>query len=122
LLIIDYDKAEKIDAPRGTSRKLAYKLSQIRQPVLHVPIENTSGDQRARGARIKGSQVHSLRLPGFLSSAEVVFGLPGERLSIRHDSVDSAQPYVSGTLLAIRKVPSIKGLVRGLEQLMNLKM
>ena len=117
--IIDYGKAEKIDAPSGTSRELAYKLSRIRQPTISVPVENNVGDLRARGASIQGSQVHSVRLSGFLSSAEVIFGLPGERLSIRHDAVDSAEPYVHGTMLAIRKISSIKGLVRGLEQLIG---
>ncbi len=118
--ILDYGMAKKIDAPSGTTRELAKKLSQIKQPIFEIPIENTLGDHKARGASLQGSQVHSLRLPGFLSSAEIVFGLPGERLSIRHDSVDSAEPYVYGSLLAIRKVPSIKGLMRGMEQLMNL--
>lgn len=118
--IIDYGSASKIDAPSGTSRELAYRLSQVRQPVLGQPIAQTVGSPESRGATIEGSQVHSLRLPGYLSSAEVVFGLPGERLSIRHDATDGAAPYVTGTLLAIRRVQSMIGLSRGLDALMDL--
>ena len=118
--IIDYCRAEKIDAPSGTTRELAHKLSQIRQANINVPIEKIIGDKHARGASLNGSQVHSVRLPSFLFSGEVIFALPGERLSLRHDAVDSGQPYVSGTLLAIRKVLLLKGLARGLERFLDL--
>ena len=64
------------------------------------------GAPEARGATIAGTQVHSLRLPGFVVSTEVLFAAPGERLTLRHDAGDSPAPYVSGTLLAIRAVPS----------------
>jgi 4-hydroxy-tetrahydrodipicolinate reductase len=46
-----------------------------------------------------------------------VFGLPDERLSIRHDAGSSAAPYVAGTLLAARAAPGTVGLVRGLDTL-----
>jgi 4-hydroxy-tetrahydrodipicolinate reductase len=49
---------------------------------------------------------------------EPIFGLPEERLSIRHDAGSGAQPYVSGTLLAARKVMQVSGLVRGLDRLL----
>jgi 4-hydroxy-tetrahydrodipicolinate reductase len=62
--------------------------------------------------------VHSLRLPSFVVSTEVVFGLPDERLSIRHDAGSSAEPYVGGTLLAARRAPERKGLTRGLDTLL----
>ena len=65
-----------------------------------------------------GGQVHSVRLPGFTLSTEVVFGLPDERLIIRHDAGTSAAPYVAGTLVAARAAPSRVGLTRGLDQLL----
>jgi 4-hydroxy-tetrahydrodipicolinate reductase len=64
-------------------------------------------------------QVHALRLPSFILSCEVLFGLPDERLTIRHDAGASAAPYVAGTLLAIRHVVKIQGLVRGLDSLID---
>jgi 4-hydroxy-tetrahydrodipicolinate reductase len=61
-----------------------------------------------------------VRLPGFVSSIEVLFGLPHERLSIRHDSGSGAEPYVAGTLLAVRKVGTFTGLRRGLDSVLEL--
>ena len=49
---------------------------------------------------------------------ETIFGLADERLSIRHDAGSGAEPYVSGTLLAARKVIEVSGLVRGLDRLL----
>jgi 4-hydroxy-tetrahydrodipicolinate reductase len=43
-----------------------------------------------------------------------------EQLTIRHDSGSSAQPYVRGDLLAIRKVSSLTGLHRGLDIVLDL--
>jgi 4-hydroxy-tetrahydrodipicolinate reductase len=116
--IVDYASATKPDAPSGTARELAERLGQVREPELALPVEETAGERDARGATIGGAQVHSLRLPSFTVSTEVVFALPDERLSIRHDAGSSAGPYVAGTLLAARAVPRIRGLVRGLDTLL----
>ena len=51
-------------------------------------------------------------------STEVVFGLPDERLTIRHDAGGSPEPYVAGTLLAARKAHGRVGLTRGLDALL----
>ncbi len=59
-----------------------------------------------------------MRLPSFVVSTEVVFGLPDERLSIRHDAGSSPAPYVAGTLLAARAAPDRVGLTRGLDRLL----
>jgi 4-hydroxy-tetrahydrodipicolinate reductase len=118
--IIDYAGAKKPDAPSGTSRELAARLGRIRAPEIGVPVEKTLGSPEARGASVAGTQSHSLRLPGFVSSIEVLFGLPGERLSIRHDASSGAEPYIAGTLLAIRRVASFTGLRRGLDRVMEL--
>ncbi len=116
--IIDYASATKIDAPSGTTRELAEELATISQNKLEVALKNTHGTKEARGATIDGTQVHSVRLPGYMIAFETIFGLPDERLSIRHDAGSSAGPYVSGTLLAVRKVMEMSGLVRGLDRLL----
>lgn len=116
--VIDYASASKPDVPSGTARELAEKLSAIHRPAIGVPVEEIAGPQEARGADIDGTRVHSVRLPSFVVSTEVVFGLAGERLSIRFDAGDSPQPYVDGTLFAVRRVTSMRGLVRGLENLL----
>jgi 4-hydroxy-tetrahydrodipicolinate reductase len=119
--IIDYASDGKKDAPSGTARELAARLSHIRPSKLTVPLEQTQGIVETRGARLNGSQVHSLRLPGYTISAEIIFGMPDQKLTIRHDSGNSAQPYVDGALLAIRKVSSFVGLHRGLDSVLDLE-
>ncbi len=119
--IIDYAHDDKIDAPSGTARELAHRLSQVRASQLTIPLEQTEGEITARGARMTGSQIHSLRLPGYTLSTEIIFGMPEQRLSIRHDTGSSAEPYVDGALLAIRKVGTFTGLRRGLDSVMDLE-
>jgi 4-hydroxy-tetrahydrodipicolinate reductase len=117
--VIDYASAGKPDAPSGTAQELAERLNGVRAPALGVPIDETLGAREARGATIAGTQVHSLRLPSFVVSTEVVFAAEGERLSIRHDAGETPAPYVAGTLLAIRAAPNRVGLIRGLDQLLD---
>jgi 4-hydroxy-tetrahydrodipicolinate reductase len=120
--IIDYAGAKKPDAPSGTARELAEALADIRKKSTAVPQAQVSGVPGTRGAAVgtgEGVQVHALRLPSYILSCEAQFGLPDERLTIRHDAGSSAAPYVAGTLLAIREVAKIKGLVRGLDALME---
>jgi len=118
--IIDYAHDDKVDAPSGTARELAARLAKIRHPEPTVALDRTVGAREARGATLAGSQVHSLRLPGFVISAEIIFGMPDQKLTIRHDSGSSARPYVDGALLAIRKVATLVGVHRGLDAVLEL--
>ncbi len=116
--VIDYASATKPDAPSGTARELAERLGALTPSPLVVPVADTVGHPEARGATIGGTQVHSLRLPSFVVSTEVVFAQQDERLSIRHDAGSTAAPYVAGTLLAVRAVSSTVGVTRGLDTLL----
>jgi 4-hydroxy-tetrahydrodipicolinate reductase len=116
--VIDYASATKPDVPSGTARELAERLGEVRPPELGHPIEDLHGPQEARGANVAGTQVHSVRLPSFVVSTEVVFGLPDERLTIRHDAGPTPEPYVAGTLIAVRRAPGLVGLTRGLDALL----
>jgi 4-hydroxy-tetrahydrodipicolinate reductase len=113
--IIDFASAGKPDAPSGTARELAEALGPAAR---ERTLEDTYGAVEARGADIGGTQVHSVRLPSFTVSTEIVFAAPDERLSIRHDAGSSAVPYVAGTLLAVRAAPGRSGLTRGLDALL----
>lgn len=113
--LIDYASATKPDAPSGTVRELAGRLGKVRQPLLAVPLEQTAGVRETRGGTLAGSQVHAVRLPGFVLGAEAIFGMPDQTLTIRHNAGSSAKPYVDGALLAIRKVSGLVGLHRGLD-------
>jgi 4-hydroxy-tetrahydrodipicolinate reductase len=117
--IIDYASATKPDVPSGTARELAERLGATRRPHVARPVDSLHGPREARGAAIDGTQVHSVRLPSFVVSTEVVFAAPGERLMLRHDAGSTPEPYVAGTLLAIRSVCGRIGLTRGLDELIS---
>jgi 4-hydroxy-tetrahydrodipicolinate reductase len=101
-------------APSGTARELATLLAKVREPGPTIPVDRTVGSREARGAALSGTQVHSIRLPGYVTSAEVAFGMADQRLTIRHDAGSSARPYVDGALLAIRRAGTLVGVHRAL--------
>jgi 4-hydroxy-tetrahydrodipicolinate reductase len=118
--VIDYASAKKPDVPSGTAREIAERIAEVRGKASSVPVADTLGPREARGAPIGEGvpvQLHSVRLPSYVIACEAIFGAPDERLTIRHDAGASAAPYVAGTLLAVRKVGSIVGLIRGLDSL-----
>jgi 4-hydroxy-tetrahydrodipicolinate reductase len=117
--IIDYASDAKRDAPSGTTRELAFGLAEIRKPQSTHPVSETIGERESRGTTLNGSQIHSLRLPSYVISVEAIFGAKDERLTIRHDAGSGAEPYIEGTLLAIRKVAEHVGVIRGLDKIMN---
>jgi 4-hydroxy-tetrahydrodipicolinate reductase len=118
--VFDYAHDDKIDAPSGTVRELVHRLSKVASSQPTIPVEQTKGSRETRGATIAGSQVHSVRLPGYVISAEIIFGMPDQRLTIRHDSGTSARPYVDGAQLAIRKVSGLVGVHRGLDTVLDI--
>ena len=120
--IIDYASAGKADTPSGTARELAEMLGEARHAGTSKPVSELSGVRETRGGAIgtpRPVQVHSLRMPSYVLSCEVVFGADNERLTIRHDAGSSAAPYVAGTLLAARRVGSFIGLRRGLDAVLE---
>ena len=116
--ILDYASAGKPDVPSGTSRELAERLGDARRPEVGRPVDSLRGPVEARGATVGGAQIHSVRLPSFVVSTEIVFGAPGERLVLRHDPNESPEPYVAGTLYGVRAVGDRVGLTRGLDALL----
>lgn len=117
--ILDYASDTKPDAPSGTARELAMQLSRVAKPVWQVPVSETQGLKDSRGATLNGSQMHSIRVPGYYSAIQAIFGDAGERIELRHESTSYA-PYVAGTLLAARKVSGFKGVKRGMRSLLGL--
>jgi 4-hydroxy-tetrahydrodipicolinate reductase len=120
--IIDYASAKKADTPSGTARELAEMLGAVRHAGTAKPMGELTGVPETRGGAIGTPtpvQVHSVRMPSYVLSCEVVFGADNERLTIRHDAGASAAPYVVGTLLAARRVGSFVGLRRGLDAVLE---
>jgi 4-hydroxy-tetrahydrodipicolinate reductase len=85
--IVELHHDRKVDAPSGTAALTAKLIAEAGGNV-HEPI-------------------HSIRLPGLVAHQEVLFGAPGQTLTIRHDSVDR-ESFMPGVLLAIRKVGSLE--------------
>ena len=113
--VIDYGSAGKPDVPSGTARELAERLGAA-APADHDA--DLIGPPEARGADVAGTRVHSLRLPGYALSTDVILASAGERLVVRHEAGASADPYVAGTLLAVRRVGEVSGVLRGLDRLL----
>ena len=78
-----------------------------------------SGTALATAERIGGDPpIHSVRLPGLVAHQEVIFGAPGQTLTIRHDT-SSREAFVPGVLLAVRRIRGLPpGLTLGLETLL----
>src|SRR6267142_4163305 len=81
LEFIDYASDTKADAPSGTARELAFRLSEIRRPEVTHPISETIGERESRGTTLNGSQIHSIRLPGYVIGVAAIFGAQDERLT-----------------------------------------
>ena len=116
--IIDYANDAKVDQPSGTARELAWRLAQVGTPKTAVPFEESVGPREGRGAVVNGTHIHSVRLPGYIIGVEVLLGRDDQRLSIRYEGGTSATPYIDGTLLAIRRVGEVRGVVRGMDSLL----
>lgn len=115
--VIEMHHEQKLDAPSGTGVHTAEVVSAARSVSpgdAEGAVEKSAG---ARGGVVRGVRVHSVRLPGFVASQEVIFGGTGERLSIRHDSIDR-QSFMDGVLLACREIRKHQGFLVGLDKLM----
>ena len=104
-----------------TAARTARLIAQARREAgLGAPPDATStGIEGARGADVDGIRVHGLRIRGLVAHQEVVFGGPGETLTIRHDSLDRAS-FVPGVLLGLRRIATAPGLTVGLETFLDL--
>lgn len=117
--IIELHHHLKTDAPSGTALTTARAMAQIRGKPFLVPSDKDS-TMKSRGEQIEGVALHSVRLPGLMAHQEVLFGIAGQTLSIRHDTI-SRECYMPGILLAVKQVHNYKGLVSGLAALLGLE-
>ncbi|MGH9295405.1 MAG: 4-hydroxy-tetrahydrodipicolinate reductase, partial [Acidimicrobiales bacterium] len=122
--IVERHHDQKRDAPSGTALATASRIGASRRARQSGSLgADPTEDENLPGARggvgDSGVHVHSVRLPGLVAHHEVVFGNPGETLTIRHDSTDRAS-FMPGVLLAVRRVAELPGLTVGLEGLLEL--
>jgi 4-hydroxy-tetrahydrodipicolinate reductase len=116
--IIELHHEQKKDAPSGTALSTAARMAEARGGDLHAARTEVVKLDGARGGLAHGIPIHSVRLPGFVAHQEVIFGGPGETLTIRHDST-GRESFMPGMILAIREVMRRPGLTYGLEQLLD---
>jgi len=121
--VIELHHAAKADAPSGTASRTAAMIAEARAAAgLGEPPDATvSAVEGARGSALGGGvHVHSIRLAGLVAHQEVLFGAPGEVLTIRHDSMDRVS-FMPGVLRAIRGIADLPaGLTVGLDSLLGL--
>ncbi|MBO8125913.1 MAG: 4-hydroxy-tetrahydrodipicolinate reductase [Firmicutes bacterium] len=115
--IIELHHPNKVDAPSGTAIKTAEMIVNTKRREDTFPSSHESV-QGVRGGELGGIRIHSVRLPGLVAHQEVIFGGSGQVLTIRHDSMNR-ESFMPGVMLAIRKIRGIKGLVYGLEPLLE---
>jgi 4-hydroxy-tetrahydrodipicolinate reductase len=119
--IIELHHPDKVDAPSGTAIRTAQLVAAAREAadVPAGPDATTKALDGARGAKVDGVRVHSVRLRGLVAHQEVLLGGPGEQLTIRHDSFDRAS-FMPGVLLGVRTVTKRPGLTYGLDGYLEL--
>ena len=116
--IIELHHNQKKDAPSGTAVKTASMMAEVNENFASGNCTETETIKGARGANSYNNiHIHSIRMPGFMASQEVILGSNGQTLKIRHDSTDR-ECYMPGVLLAIRYVSEHKNFVYGLDNIL----
>ncbi|WP_406831398.1 4-hydroxy-tetrahydrodipicolinate reductase [Pedococcus sp. KACC 23699] len=119
--VIELHHPAKVDAPSGTAARTASLIAAARAEagIGEVPDATTHDPDGARGARVDGIPVHSVRLRGLVAHQEVLLGGVGEMLTLRHDSFDRTS-FMPGVLAGVRAVGEHPGLTVGLEHFLGL--
>lgn len=117
--IIEKHHDKKADAPSGTALATARAMAEARGKRFNYPALEKETLARTRGGETEGIAIHSVRLPGLLAHQEVLFGAPGQTLTIGHDSI-SRESFMPGVVMAIREAVKTKGVIYGLESLLGL--
>jgi len=118
--IVEMHHDKKIDAPSGTAIATARAMSQAHaKPFIYRKAEKEIING-TRGGQIDGIAIHSIRLPGFMACQEVILSGPGETLSLRHETINR-ECYMPGVILATKEVVQHKGLIYGLDALLDMK-
>jgi 4-hydroxy-tetrahydrodipicolinate reductase len=116
--IVEMHHDAKADAPSGTALSTAERIRTAGGPQRRT-VESDESLPGARGADV-GPRVHAVRLPGIIAHQDVIFGAPGETLTLSHDTTDR-QAFLPGVLLAIREVANLRDPVTvGLEPLLGI--
>jgi 4-hydroxy-tetrahydrodipicolinate reductase len=120
--IVELHHDKKVDAPSGTSLATARQIADARRAANQAPLIDPTTRFTLEGSRgadgVDGVKIHSVRLPGLVAHQEVLFGSPGEGLTIRHDSFDR-QSFVHGVALALDAVDTTPQFIDGISSLIT---
>lgn len=116
--IIELHHNQKKDAPSGTAIKTAQLMSESKETFAKDNCEEIELVKGARGGNSYSDiKIHSVRMPGYIASQEVIFGASGQIFKLRHDSMDRTC-YMKGVIMAIKHVMNNKQFVYGLENIL----
>ena len=116
--IIELHHNQKKDAPSGTAVKTALMMSKENSDFTSGNCTEIETIEGARGGNSYNNiHIHSVRMPGYIASQEVIFGSSGQILTIRHDSMNR-ECYMDGVLRAVRHTYKNKDFVYGLENIL----
>lgn len=116
--IIEKHHDQKLDAPSGSAVKIADLIRSNRPDKQQGHPDEKEVLEGSRGANINGMHIHSVRLPGIVAQHEIIFGGPGQTLTLKHDS-HNRDSFMEGLKLAVNKVTSIDEYVYGLENVLD---
>lgn len=116
--IIELHHDAKVDSPSGTAVSTAERMAGASSAWSPDPTtsETIPGARGAKGP--SGIPIHSVRMRGMTAHQEVVLGVTGQTLTIRHDSIDRSS-FMPGVVLAVRRVGSLSGLTVGLDSILD---
>ena len=120
--IIELHHNQKKDAPSGTAIKTAQMMAEANSDFTVGNCAEVESIPGSRGGNFtqdgKGNiHIHSVRMPGFVASQEVIFGAMGQTLAIRHDTINR-ECFMSGVELAIKHVYNNNEFIYGLENIL----
>ena len=116
--IVELHHNQKKDAPSGTAVKTAQMMAEVKADFAKNNCEETETIEGSRGGTSYADiHIHSVRMPGYIASQEVIFGSSGQILKVRHDSMDR-KCYMDGVLLAVRHTYKENDFVYGLDNIM----
>ena len=116
--IIEYHHDKKADAPSGTAIKTAELISNSVPEINSIELKEEELIKGARGANKNNIEIHSVRIPGVVANQDVIFGALGQSMTIKHETI-SRDAFMPGLILAVKAAPNKKGLIYGLEHLLD---
>jgi 4-hydroxy-tetrahydrodipicolinate reductase len=116
--ILEAHHEAKVDSPSGTAIRTAELIGAARSDL--GPVLAPHVDQRARGQQVASVPIHSLRMRGVLAKQDVLFGGASELLTVSHE-VTSHEAYAAGILLALKAMPTLRGVIVGLDKLLDVE-